>query len=145
MEKSLPARFRAQLFEKWEEQMRYEEKMNLLKLEKEKVALRLKRITEKEKTLKSVARKAARDEDTKRKFVLGGLVFAAMRECEIFEFEDEEILGALIKVYETISPTTRAVCKKFGSEILYKNRHKDQQSASAQGFTQVEVLAESGV
>lgn len=120
--------------------MNYADKMKMLNTEKSKLALRLSRLVQKEKTLNSVAKKFKRAEDEKRKYKLGGLVLAAFSFLEIDDFEDAEMLGALIKIYESNkSKTARMVYKQCGENQLFQNRHSEKQSASAQGFTQSEV------
>ena len=123
--------------------MTYTEKLNLINLQKEKLEKRLTQLIHKEKTLTSVAKKANRTEEEKRKYKLGGLVLLALSFCNMEEFNDAEILGSLIKSFENNSATARAVYKTIGEKKLYENRHLEKQSASAQGFTQAEILSES--
>ena len=123
--------------------MTYDEKIKMLSLKKEKLSQRLTQLMQKEKTLFSVAKKQRRAEEEKRKYKLGGIVLLALSSCEISDFDDAEILGALIKSFENGSATARAIYKKSGEKILFDNRHSEKQSASAQGFTQNEIFCES--
>lgn len=123
--------------------MTHAEKLNLINMQKEKLEQRLTQLIQKEKTLASVAKKAHRAEEEKRKYKLGGLVLLALSSCKIEKFDDAEILGALIKSFENGSATARIAYKKVGEKILYTNRHLEKQSASAQGFTQNEIAREA--
>ena len=124
--------------------MDYKKRMALIDLQKEKLTLRLERIAKKERTLKANVKKAERDEIAKRKYRLGGLVFTALSKCSISDFEDTEILGALIKAFEANSKVHRLAFLRSGESVLYENRHENIQSAHAQGFTDSEIRAESG-
>lgn len=123
--------------------MTYEEKMQALALKKEQLEKKMSAILQREKTLASIAKKAKRAEEDKRKYKLGGLVMLALSSCEVEDFEDEEVLGALIKCFENKSPQARAFFKTYGERKLFSARHASQQSASAQSFTQAEILKES--
>ena len=123
--------------------MTHAEKLKMLGLKKEKLEQRLTQLIQKEKTLSSVAKKERRAEEEKRKYKLGGLVLLAFSVSDIEDFDDAEMLGALMSCYKNNNPSVRAIYKKAGEKILFNNRQYEKQSASAQGFTQNEILAEA--
>jgi len=123
--------------------MDYKKRMALIELQKEKLALRLERIAKKERALKANVKKAERDEIAKRKYRLGGLVFTALSKCNISDFEDSEILGALIKSFEANSKVHRLAFLRSGESVLIENRQENIQSAHAQGFTESEIKTEA--
>lgn len=119
--------------------MDYKDKIKMLDLQKEKLALKLERIAQKEKTLKANLKKSERELEAKRKYKLGGLVYTAFANLGISDFEDDEILGALIKAFESNSKVQRLAYKRTGEDILLGNRQENIQSAHAQGFSGGEV------
>ena len=123
--------------------MTHAEKLKMLGLKKNKLEQRLTQLIQKEKTLSSVAKKERRAEEEKRKYKLGGLVILALSVSNIEDFDDAEILGALMTCYKNNSPTARLIYKRGGEKILFDNRQSEKQSASAQGFTQNEILSEA--
>lgn len=125
--------------------MTYEEKMQMLALKKEQLEKKMSAILQREKTLLSVAKKAKRAEEDKRKYKLGGLVLLALSSCEVEDFDDAEILGALLKCFENKNQQARDFFKNYGEKKLFSARHSVKQSASAQSFTQAEILKESQV
>lgn len=123
--------------------MDYQQKMALLEMKKDKLQKRLAQISKREKSLAAKKRLENRKNENRRKYTLGGIVITAMYESGIEDFDDAAILGALLKAFEKYDVETLYAYQAAGEKILHTNRHTDQQSASAQGFTKSEINVEA--
>ena len=123
--------------------MNYQQKLEALNLTKERLQKRLSILAKREKSLASHKRKEARKNLERRKYQLGGVVILAMSECDIYDFDESEILGCLVSVFQSCDLEKLYTMQTAGEKIFLQHRQSYQQSASAQGFKAVEVAEES--
>lgn len=120
----------------------YARRLEVIEQKRQKLERQLAELNQQGKVISAREREIERKELNRQKFKWGGLVELAGQK-QNRTLPDEILLGALLQVMNIKDTATLERWGKTGGGLLQSQRQTVKESASAQGYTQIEARGET--
>ncbi|MDD4978498.1 MAG: conjugal transfer protein TraD [Gallionella sp.] len=116
----------------------YAKRLEVIEQKRQKLERQLAELNQQGKEISAREREIQRKELNRKKYRWGGLIELAEK-MQNGTLSDEILLGALLQVMGIKDSATLERWGKMGGRLLRSQRQTVKESASAQGYTQIEV------